>query len=581
MTPLLLLFVHIIDAIIVDPEKNLVCTSSLRGYPFTKNPLRRRMKYFYSFKTRLKVLLVFLVPMVLLIAVSVLAIFQIMGNQANAGSFLVKNLFQNPVTLIILTLDLLAMGIGLFLAVMTSRSISGPLTQLSNSMEKLAVGDQNRNSTTRITEAITGRNDEVGSIGRAFIGISDYMIGAVEAAERIASGDLSVEIHPYSDLDELGVAFRDMTIFLGKSVEKIADEAAIVNKSSAYLAQAAQEAGQSTSQIAVTVEQVARGTTEQSESINKAVKTVDQLVRAIEGIAQGAQEQSGATNKAAEITTQLSKAIDQVARNAQIVVEQAGIASKAAKKGSDKVMETLEGMRGIKQSVDLSAEKIQIMGTHSDQIGDIIDTIEDIASQTNLLALNAAIEAARAGEAGKGFAVVADEVRKLAEKSTVATKEIGSLIRSIQDIVAESVVAMEQGVREVERGVGVASEAGETLTEILTATEEVNLQADQSAAAAIEMASSANELVVAVDTVSAVVEENTASTEEMAAGSTEVSESIESIAAVAQENSASVEEVAAAANQMSINVAEVSDSANELANLARQLQEIVLKFKLT
>ncbi len=128
--------------------------------------------------------------------------------------------------------------------------------------------------------------------------------------------------------------------------------------------------------------------------------------------------------------------------------------------------------------------------------------------------------------------------------------------------------------------VGVAGEAGETLTEILTATEEVNRQADQSAAAAIEMASSANELVAAVDTVSAVVEENTASTEEMAAGSTEVSESIESIAAVAQENSASVEEVSAATNQMSINVAEVSDSANELANLARQLQEIVLRFKL-
>lgn len=539
------------------------------------------MKYFYSFKTHLKVLLVFLVPMALLIAVSVLAILQVTRDDANTTSFFLNKLFQNPVTLIILVMDLLALGIGLFLVVITSRCISGPLNQLGNSMAKLAVGDQNRNSTTRITEAITDRKDEIGSIGRAFIGISDYMIGAVDAAERIAGGNLSVEIKPYSDLDELGVAFRDMTIFLSKSVEHIANEAAVVNSSSADLARAAQEAGQSTSQIAVTVEQVARGTTEQSESINKAVKTVDQLVRAIEGIAQGAQEQSGATNKAAEITTQLNNAIEQVARNAQIVVEQAGIASKAAKKGSDKVMETLEGMRGIKQSVDLSAEKIQVMGTHSDQIGDIVDTIEEIASQTNLLALNAAIEAARAGDAGKGFAVVADEVRKLAEKSTTATKEIGSLIRSIQGIVAESVVAMEQGVREVEHGVGVAGEAGETLTEILAATEEVNRQADQSAAAAVEMASSANELVAAVDTVSAVVEENTASTEEMAAGSTEVSESIESIAAVAQQNSASVEEVAAAANQMSINVAEVSDSANKLANLAGQLQEIVLKFKLT
>ncbi len=221
------------------------------------------------------------------------------------------------------------------------------------------------------------------------------------------------------------------------------------------------------------------------------------------------------------------------------------------------------------------------MGSRSDQIGEIVTTIEDIASQTNLLALNAAIEAARAGEAGKGFAVVADEVRKLAERSSTSTREIGDLIKSIQKTVAEAVTAMDEGAKEVERGVLIANEAGVSLNDILKASEAVNQQADQAAAAAEQMSASANELVAAVDSVSAVVEENTAATEEMAAGSSEVTQAIENIASVSEENSAAVEEVSASAEEMSAQVEEVTASAQSLAELAKQLQDVVYQFKLT
>jgi len=454
------------------------------------------------------------------------------------------------------------------------------LRQISNSMAKLAYGDQNRNSTTRITEAITGRKEEIGALGRAFCGISDYMIGAVEVANKISTGDLSTEVKPFSEKDELGIAFKDMTLYLGTSVQTIAEKATVVNASSNQLAKAANEAGLATSQIATTIQQVAQGTSEQSNSINKTVFSVEQMTRAIEGIASGAQEQASATNKAADFTNLLNSAIEQVSRNAQTVVEQANIAASAAKLGSNKVQETLNGMREIKQSVDFSAQKIQVMGTQSRQINDIVDTIEDIASQTNLLALNAAIEAARAGEAGKGFAVVADEVRKLAEHTSSATKEIGTLIKSIQKVVAESVSAMDKEVREVEKGVSIANEAGATLEDILKATEEVNRQAEESANAANQMTSSANQLVSAVDSVSAVVEENTASTEQMSAGSSEVSLSIENIASIAQENSAAIEEVSASATEMASHVENVSTSAAALAELANDLQEIVRRFKL-
>ncbi len=242
--------------------------------------------------------------------------------------------------------------------------------------------------------------------------------------------------------------------------------------------------------------------------------------------------------------------------------------------------DTLEGMQKIKAKVGQSAKKVQEMGSRSDQIGDIVVTIEDIASQTNLLALNAAIEAARAGEAGKGFAVVADEVRKLAERSAASTKEIGGLIKDIQKTVGEAVLAMNEGAEEVENGVITANKAGYALTAILTAAEAVNQQAEQAAAAAEQMSASADELVTAVDSVSAVVEENTAATEEMAAASTEVTTAIENIASVSEENSAAVEEVSASAEEMSAQVQEVTAASQSLADLAKQLQDIVNQFKL-
>ncbi len=534
------------------------------------------MKFIHHLSITVKIFVVAALALFALILVSIFGIVGIIGpSKINLGQLL-----HNKIAVAIMIIDLIGIAGCCWFAASIAGSIAKPVQQMTRSMEKLAFGDQNRNSTTRITGAITDRKDEVGALGRAFIGISDYMIGAVDAANKISNGDLSHEIKPFSDKDELGIAFKEMVTYLGDSVRVIAEKATEVNGSSIQLAESAQEAGQVTSQIASTIQQVAMGTSEQSTSVNKTVFTVEQMTRAINGIAEGAQEQANAANKAANSTSELSRVIDQVAENAQSMVNQANLASEAARQGSDKVQKTLDGMHEIKQSVDYTAQKIEVLGTQSDQIGDIVDTIEEIASQTNLLALNAAIEAARAGDAGKGFAVVADEVRKLAERVSTATKEIETLIKSMQRGVADSVVAMKDGVREVEKGVSIANEAGHTLEDIAKATREVNLQAEKVAAAAIQMTSSANDLVSAVDSVSAVVEENTASTEQMSAGSMEVTQAMDNIAAISEENSAAVEEVSASAQEMSSHVARVSESASSLADLSKTLHEVVLRFKL-
>ena len=349
---------------------------------------------------------------------------------------------------------------------------------------------------------------------------------------------------------------------------------------SSKLTESAQSSGEATRQIATTIQQVAQGITQQSAGITRTSTSVEQMNRAIDGVARGAQAQAAAIGKASEVTSRISAAIKQVTNNAQTVTHDSAEAANYSRNGARTVQETIAGMEVIRSKVGMSAVKVEEMGSRSEEIGAILETIEDIASQTNLLALNAAIEAARAGEQGKGFAVVADEVRKLAERSSLATKEIGTLIKGIQNTVNEAVGAMKDSASEVEAGVARANSAGAVLDNILVAAESVHKQAEEAGSAAAKGSAAAAELVLSVDSVSAVIEENTAATEQMAANSSELTQSIENIASISEESSASVEEVSASTEEVSAQVEEVSASATSLMEMAQQLSQVVSRFKL-
>ncbi len=487
---------------------------------------------------------------------------------------------RSRVQIVSITAGIFSVIIAIILSAVITLSMTRPLTKVVGIGNRLSNGDLVRDMSEKEKDNVRLRKDEIGDLGRAFDNLMNYMQEMGTAADTIAHNDLTVSITQKSDKDELGKAFARMIKGLRETVTEINLNSRSLTEASDQLARASDQASQATNQISMTVQQIAKGTSDQAESINKTASSVEQMSSAIDGVAKGAQEQSKAISIASDITQQISTAIQQVAGNAAAVTKDSETAAKAARDGSTTVEETLKGMQRIKTKVGASAEKVQEMGQRSGEIGAIVETIEDIASQTNLLALNAAIEAARAGEHGKGFAVVADEVRKLAERSSSATKEIANLISGIQNTVAEAVSAMVEGSREVEVGVESANKAGSALFDILAAAEAVNKQAMQAGEATGKMNAFASELVSAVDTVSAVVEENTAATEEMAANSTEVTQSIESIASVSEENSAAIEEVSASTEEMSAQVEEVTASAQSLSSMAQTLQGIVKSFRL-
>lgn len=261
----------------------------------------------------------------------------------------------------------------------------------------------------------------------------------------------------------------------------------------------------------------------------------NQLHSTSEQIATGAEEVASQAGTVATAGEEMSATSSDIAQNCQHAAEGARRASLTAQNGAVVVEKTVAVMGQIAEKVQETARTVETLGERSDQIGAIIGTIEDIADQTNLLALNAAIEAARAGEQGRGFAVVADEVRALAERTTRATREIGEMIKAIQSQTRGAVAAMEEGVEQVKAGTAEAAKSGKALQEILEQINDVAMQIHQVATAA---------------------EEQTATTSEISSNMVQITE-------VVQQTSQGAHESAQAA-------ARLSNNADELQRLVRQ-----------
>jgi methyl-accepting chemotaxis protein len=259
------------------------------------------------------------------------------------------------------------------------------------------------------------------------------------------------------------------------------------------------------------------------EDVNEAVSATasasNQISSSAEEMAAGAQEQTQQANEVAGAVEQMTKTILDNTKNASFAAETAKESGQKAMEGGQIVTETIDGMNRISGVVKKSADTVQTLGKSSDQIGEIVQVINDIADQTNLLALNAAIEAARAGEQGRGFAVVADEVRKLAERTTKATKEIAAMIKQIQKDTHEAVESMQEGTREVEMGKQKADKAGESLRDIISGAKKVVDIVTMVAAASEEQSAAAEQISKNIEAISNVTHESAQGTHQIARAS--------------------------------------------------------------
>lgn len=428
------------------------------------------------------------------------------------------------------------------------------------------------------------------------VALSDAVV-AVAGGDLLQSVEFQSETVAYHAKDEVGVladavnqmierlkqtgsAFNRMVEQLRTMTLQLTTEAKKMSEESMFVSSVALKSGEVMGQVAQTSAVVTKSVVKQTGLTQEAVETVNQLNHAIEGVAKGAQEQSAAIEKAVIMAQQIRQVVQDVDAGVQGSVQQATKTGEIAGIGSETVGDAVRGIQGIQSATELLVKKIQEAGDRSEQIGVIVETINEIAAQTNLLALNAAIEAARAGEHGKGFAVVADEVRKLAEKSAAATDEITSLVFGIQSVVAEAKQATKQGTEAIQIGVEGANKAQKSLADILDAVDKMIHQVESIAGASRQINQATHELVESMEGISAVVEENTAAAEEMSAASFEVRHSIEEIARSTEQDGASMEELNAATLEVNEQVQQVTESVATLGKAADTLAELIAEFKL-
>ena len=307
-------------------------------------------------------------------------------------------------------------------------------------------------------------------------GISRPVQRLAAQAETVATGDLTIEVIQES-ADEIG----HLAASFGIMVENLRETIRRVGEASSAVASASSEISSSTEQMAA-----------------------------------GAQEQTSQASEVASAVEEMTKTIVENSRNAGQTSETAKRAKQSAEEGGKIVEATVVGMKRIAEVVNRSAQTVRALGKSSDQIGEIIRVIDDIADQTNLLALNAAIEAARAGEQGRGFAVVADEVRKLAERTTKATKEIAGMIKTIQDDTNGAVASMEEGTGEVDGGIKLADRAGASLEEIVTMIQTLTDMVAHIAVASEQQSSASEQISNNVTAISSVTHETASGVQQIA-----------------------------------------------------------------
>jgi len=445
--------------------------------------------------------------------------FRLLINESQANEA-AASLLRADIVVALLAI-LLAIGIAYF----ASGRMVTPILELAGSAQKIAQGDL-----THRTAVSSG--DEIGSLGETF----NSMAGDLEktltklvraqaqlrsVAETVGSRSRTV----IDRVDEQRVII-DETYHsidtLNSGVRKISDNVEALSASS-------EETSSSMLEMVASMEEVSRHTDSLFNSVEETASATHQMAASINEVDQNVVYLTNFVTDTSSSMVQMSASIAQVEANAAQSYDLALAVADAAESGMKAVRETIDGMEQIRRAVTESNSVVSRLGDRSVAIGKILNVIEDVAEQTNLLALNAAILAAQAGEYGKGFSVVAAEIRELSERTASSTREISGLIRSVQDEVANALRTMTTGTRLVEEGVSLSHEAGKALNNILDSSSKASGMGKEIAAATREQAQGSEAVTRSVERLQEMVKGINSATTQQAQGSDHILKAVESM----------------------------------------------------
>ncbi len=424
-----------------------------------------------------------------------------------------------------------AILVGGFVAFRTAKSIKEPLYHLIEVARE--IGD-----TGDLEQSIDiHRDDEVGVLAENFNKMITHLREMAAVSAAIAEGQLSVSVQPRSQQDTMAKAFARMTQGLRDMVRQVRDSASQVASGAGQMAGASDESAKVSVQAASAIDEVTSTMHEMSINVQNVVKNT--------------QVQASSVAETSASIDQMVTSIQRVADTAKLLVDISHRSREEAQTGLVTMDKATEGLNRTSHAIQSSAEIIDVLGRRADDIGKIIEVIDDLAEQTNLLALNAAIEAARAGEHGLGFAVVAEEVRKLAEKSTQSTKEISELIQGIQKEAREAVENMDKSTSMVQEGLVLNKDLSVALGKISDVVSEVYKFSQEIGQATMEQSNGSAQIAKATNRLTEITQEINSSVEEQASGAQAVVRAMERMRELVQQSTSSSTELAAAAEQMS------------------------------
>jgi methyl-accepting chemotaxis protein len=459
------------------------------------------------------------------------------------------------------------MAVFLFILLVLSRLlIVRPLTSMMQTAGRLSEADLTvrvERAGTRELDALAEALNAIGlglreTLGRVR-GVSEGVAQVIDQISRSAATTSSGSSTALTRVEETSSSMVEMLA----SLKGIAENVEV-------LFQSAEESSSSVMEMAATNDEVAENVTAMAASVEETTTAIEQMTFAIKEVNQSVEDLLKTTEGTSNAMSEMDVAISQVETNAYETARLSEQVSKDAESGGESLLKTLGGIDKIRDSSAQALSVIEQLGRRIGEIGNIVNVIDDVAEQTNLLALNAAIIAAQAGEHGKGFAVVAEEIKDLAERTGASTREIGDLIRAVQQESRNAVAAMNQGVRNVEEGVTLGKEAENQLKKIQDSANKSTLMVKAIARATVEQARGSKEVTSSIVKVAEAVEQISRATNEQARGADAVMKTVERMKMLATHVQRSVQEQAHGSKQLTRSIENINEMAAHLNRAQRE-----------